>query len=161
MKSRLLITGAVAVAVGCAAGEPSPKGARQVRAKPAVACPSAEFVGFLRAFASSDATRAAHTAPLVSVTDWVDVDEPGLGTTTERIPRERYSDFWLRYGDGGYVHDPHGDMSDAVPVQPRVTPIRGGYRVEYVVNMSEGNSWTFAASNGCWQLVADPDPSLL
>lgn len=161
MNSRLLIVAAAAVAVGCAASEPSPKHSQQTRAKAPVACPSADFGGFLRAFASSDATRAVHTAPFVSVTDWVDADETGLGTTTERVPRERYSDFRLRYRDGGYVHDQHDDMSDAIPVQPRVTPIPGGYRVEYVFNMSEGNAWTFAATNGCWQLVADPDPSLL
>lgn len=161
MNSRLLIIGVAAVAVGCAANDPSPKHAQRARTEPAAACPAPDFAGFLRAFASSDAARTAYTAPFVSVTDWVDVDETGRGTATERVPRERYNGFRLRYRDGGYVHDQHDDMSDPMPVQPRVTSVPGGYRVEYIFNMSEGNSWTFAATDGCWQLVADPDPSLL
>lgn len=161
MHLRLLIITAAAAAVGCAAGEPSPRNSQQARVKPAAACPSADFVGFPEAFASSDATRAAHTARFVSVTDWVDADETERGTAIERVPRERYRDFRLRYRDGGYVHDQHDDSSEPIPVQPRVTPVSSGYRVEYIFNMSEGNSWTFAAVNGCWQLVADPDPSLL
>lgn len=161
MNSRLLPIVAMAVAVGCAPNQPSTEHAQRTRAKSAASCPAGDFAGFLRAFAASDAARTAHTAPFVSVTDWVDVDETGRGTSTERVPRGRYSDFRLRHRDGVYVHDQHDDMSDPIPVQPRVTALPGGYRVEYVFNMSEGNSWTFAATNGCWQLVADPDPSLL
>lgn len=127
----------------------------------APSCPAADFAGFLRAFASDDRVRLAHTASVVKVTDWVDADETDRGTATEHVPRERYDDFRLRYRGGRYVHDQHDDMADPIPVQPRVTPIPSGYRVEYIFNMSEGNSWAFAATRGCWQLVADPDPSLL
>lgn len=124
-------------------------------------CPAADFPGFLLAFSSHERVRSAHTAPFVQVTDWIDVDETGQGTSVERVPRGAYKDFKLRRSAGRYVHVEHDDAPDPVPVEPRITAIAGGYRVEYIFNMSEGNSWIFAQRQDCWQLVADPDPSLL
>lgn len=147
---------------GCNGGTQPPNKASTtaVQATPA-SCPAADFPGFLRAFAADARMRMAHTAPAVRVTDWVDVDETGHGTSTELVPRERYDEFKLRHHDGRFVHVENEDMPDRIPVEPRVTPLPDGYRVEYIFNMSEGNSWTFARTPGCWRLVADPDPSLL
>jgi hypothetical protein len=131
------------------------------RGAAAPSCPADNFDDFLVAFAADDRVRRAYTAPHVDVTDWVDVDETGLGTETVRVPREKYEDFKLRHRGGRYVHVEFDDVDEPIPVEPKVAARPGGYRVEYIFNMSEGNSWMFARTEGCWQLVADPDPSLL
>lgn len=164
--NRLLLAAvaASAFAAGCAPAAPhTPTADASTSAATATngSCPADSFDGFLRAFASDAAVRAAHTAPWVKVTDWVDVDETGRGTETSEVPRDSYMDFKLRFVGGRYVHVQHDDMPESVPVDPRVSPMPGGYRVEYIFGMSEGNSWHFARSGDCWRLIADPDPSLL
>lgn len=156
------------VACSCSSGTPpapSPRRATPASAPtptPAIApCPATDFPHFLQAFASDERVRAAYTAPLVQVTDWVDVDETERGTATASVPREKYRDFHLRYRDGAYVHVERDEAPEPIPVAPRLTARADGYRVEYIFNMSEGNSWLFARTRDCWQLVADPDPSLL
>ncbi len=155
---------ALAFAIGCAPAAP-PTPAAEALTPPALAagrsCPADSFDGFLRAFASDAAVRATHTAPRVKVTEWVDVDETGRGTETLEVPRDRYMDFKLRFVGGRYMHVQHDDMPEPVPVEPRVSPMPDGYRVEYIFGMSEGNSWHFARTGDCWRLTADPDPSLL
>lgn len=171
-KQCLLALAAMSVVTGCVSESPSStEGGRAQAASTASApvhasgaapsCPGKDFAGFLRAFGSDARVRRAHTAPMIDVTDWIDVDEPERGTAVERIPREAYRGFTLRRHANRYVHVQHDDMPEPIPVEPRVTAVPAGYRVEYIFNMSEGNSWTFARTRDCWQLVADPDPSLL
>lgn len=124
-------------------------------------CPADDFPAFLRAFAANRAVQRRHTAPVLEIVDWVDIDEPQLGTRVTRVPRDQYGDFKLAYRDGRFVHIEHEASPDPIPVMPRVSPVQGGYRVEYVFGMSEGNSWTFSRAGGCWVLTGEPDPSLL
>lgn len=165
MKPALLAVAVTLFASGCTSGTSPSSDVRAATTLPAApaprSCPAADFPGFLRAFASDERVRLAYTAPFVQVTDWVDIDETERGTSVASIPRETYGDFKLRHRDGSFVHIQHDDMPDPIAVDPRVTALPDGYRVEYIFNMSEGNSWTFARTQDCWQLVADPDPSLL
>lgn len=161
----LAASAALAFATACAPAAAPPPAARATppsgAAGPTPACPATDFDGFLRAFASDARVREAFTAPWVRVTDWVDVDATERGTETSRVPRDRYRDFRLRHDGTRYVHVEHDDMPDPVPVEPRVSQTPDGHRVEYIFAMSEGNSWIFARTAACWQLAADPDPSLL
>lgn len=157
------------MAVGCpAANSLDPASGDRAVAAPApsasdagIACPSRDFAGFLREFAATPDIQRAHMAPVIDVVDWIDANEPQLGTEVLRIPREQYNDFKLVYRNGGYHHVEDAVEPDPIPVTPRVTATDDGYRVEYIFNMSEGNSWNFRSTRGCWQLVGEPDPSLL
>jgi hypothetical protein len=165
MKTCLLLALSTALALGCTPVAAPPGRASAPADTPRTpasdACPAADFEGFLRAFAADPQLRMRYTAPFVQVTDWIDADETQLGTETVSVARGEYADFKLRYRDGAYAHIEHAAKPDPIPVDPRITPAPGGYRVEYIFNMSEGNSWTFRRAGDCWQLSEDPDPSLL
>lgn len=166
MKKPLLCASAAALFASACASETSSVAAADAVTSDAStpgprSCPAPDFAGFLRAFASDESVRRANTAPFVQVTEWVDIDETELGTAVERVPREKYDAFKLRRDGDRYLHVEHDDVPEPIAVEPRVTALPEGYRVEYIFNMSEGNSWTFARTQDCWQLVADPDPSLL
>lgn len=128
-------------------------------AESAPSCPAADFAGFLRAFASDDRVRQAHTAPVVIVTDWVDagVLEPVEETTS--VPKEKYQGFSLEFANGAYYHLDIDGKRYGDPVQVSVSPRGTNVEVRYISGMSEGNSWLFARNKDCWQLVSDPEPT--
>ncbi|TBR12649.1 MAG: hypothetical protein EPO46_04345 [Lysobacter sp.] len=133
---------------------------RAAQASPAK-CPAAQFPAFLQAFAGDPKIQRYYTAPVLDVVDWVNADEPQMGTRVVHVPRDEYHEFKLRYHAGQFQHVEDPASPEPIAVQPRVTPGPNGYRVEYIFNMSEGNSWTFARRGDCWQLTGEPDPSLL
>lgn len=160
---------AAALIAGCSP-QSDAENAHHVRAAPGettaverseVACPAADFDGFLRAISADPRLRTRHTAAVVSVVEWVDLDEPQRGTHVVRVPRGDYRDFSLVYRDGHFLHAEAASANGGVPVEPRIIPTTDGYRVEYVFNMSEGNSWTFVRTRGCWELTGEPEPTLL
>lgn len=122
-----------------------------------LACPASTFDGFLSAFASSEATRLAFTAPLVRVAELNSTDEGDF-------PREvlvrggAYTGFNVRYGRGMFHHVDAGGEVDPAPLPLEVKRAGNTFDVRYRYGMSEGNSYAFEALDGCWRLVADPEP---
>lgn len=166
MKLALFSCVSLLAAVGCSSststpGNETPAAAARTARNVPRACPASDFPRFLQAFSADETVRNAYTAPSVKVTDWIDVDETELGTSVQLVSRDQYRDFRLRYRDGTYLHVEQDDGATPVRVDPKITPQGSAYRVEYTFNMSEGNSWVFSRVGDCWQLTADPDPSLL
>lgn len=124
-------------------------------------CPASDFASFLRAFASDERVRDRFTASVVLVTDWRNVDEPSEGTEVTPVAKADYRDFTLRFQNGAF-HNVAADGSvDPQPQDVKIVQDGSGYDVSYLYGMSEGNSWRFAAKDGCWVLSADPEPSSL
>lgn len=145
---------AAAIACACAPG------ASGSLAQSSVDCPGGgDFNAFLRAFAADSRVRARHTAATVRVTDWVDASAIDPVEETRNVPRQEYRGFSLAFVDGAFRHldadgAPWGD-----PVVPVVQARDSAMLVRYVIGTSEGNSWLFERSDGCWQLAADPEPT--
>lgn len=128
---------------------------REIADRAGAACPSTTFAGFLEAFASRPAVRSAFSAPLIKVER---VGESGLDEIayTAWVASDGYDGFRLRHAAGAFhVVDAAGRQDpDATPVQVR--PVAGGYDVSYRYGMSEGGTYRFLASDGCWTLAEQP-----
>jgi hypothetical protein len=124
-------------------------------------CPAERFESFLHVFAADERIRERYTAPLVVVTDWRNVDEPTGGTVEMQVARNEYRGFTLRSRNGRFHNVAADGTVDPDPVAVAVDQDGPDYEVRYTYGMSEGNSWRFAPHQGCWRLVADPEPSSL
>ncbi len=128
-------------------------------------CPSQNFTRFLAAYSSDRAVRNQFTLPEIQVEKLVN-DEEGFRTKTVSIPKAEYRDFTLAYRNGVF-YNMLGDGSgirltvstDSRPKSGRLNIIKQGndYFVKSLIGVSEGNSWLFKRTNGCWSLAADPE----
>lgn len=131
--------------------------ASSVEAAPALACPASTFDGFLAAFASSEATRIAFTAPLVRVAELNSTEDGDFSREVLMRGRE-YAGFNIRHeGDAFRFVDAEGRI-DPSPLPLDIGRTSNTYTVRYQYGMSEGNDYVFVAHAGCWRLVADPEP---
>ncbi|NYZ63188.1 hypothetical protein [Luteimonas deserti] len=128
-----------------------------VAATPSLACPASTFEGFLAAFAADEATRVAFTAPLVRVAELNSTDEGDVPRAV-LIPGDVYAGFNVRHGNGAFHHVDAWGKVDPAPLPLDVKRADETYEVRYHYGMSEGNSYAFEAHEGCWRLVADPEP---
>lgn len=103
--------------------------------------------------------RKRYTADAVQVTDWVDAGTEEPVSKTIAIPAARYNGFTLGFTNGAFYHLDAEGKAWGNAVVPKIEPAGTGFRVRYIVGMSEGNSWLFARRGDCWELVADPEPS--
>lgn len=161
MKYIPLVAAAAALASAC---DSAPSTLATTGGKPRVAestpsCPAADFAGFLRAFASDNRVRQAHTAPVVKVTEWVDAGVLDPVEETTSVPKEKYRGFSLEFANGAYYHLDINGKRYGDPVQVSVSTSGTNVEVRYIFGMSEGNSWVFARRLNCWQLVSDPEPT--
>jgi len=124
----------------------------------APACPSQDFDAFLKAFASNDQTERAFTAPVVKVAE-LGGGEDGTDTVMVYETGRSYDGFNVAYSDNAFHFvDSEGAKDKAslkLDVQPQGDDVR---RVSYQYGMSEGNSYTFRHTDGCWFLTQDPEP---
>lgn len=126
----------------------------------ATRCPGKGFNGFFRAFATDSGVRARYTADPVRVTDWVDAGDENPVSAETLVRRVDYDGFTLSHANGVFRHlDANGEPWGE-PVTPRFEASGSGVLVRYAIGHSEGNSWLFARRGGCWELVADPEPSV-
>lgn len=140
-------------------GEPAAPARMVAESASSPPCPAADFPGFLRKFASDSRVRAAHTAPLVQVTEWIDASVVDPVEQTTPVPAARYNGFSLSFHRGHYFHlDVDGNRYGG-PVAVAIKPHGSGYEVRYVFGMSEGNSWLFERHRQCWRLSADHEPT--
>lgn len=131
---------------------------------PAASCPSQDFTSFLAAYASDPKVRNQFTASFIRVEQLVD-DEQGFRTKSVLVPKAAYQDFTLTYRDGSFYHVLPGEdlpLTVSTRLQPksgRLNIIKRGdnYFVKSLIGVSEGNSWLFKRSSGCWVLSEDPE----
>jgi hypothetical protein len=128
-------------------------------------CPSQNFTRFLAAYSSDQAIRDQFTLPEIQVEQLFNSDR-GLDTKTVAIPREQYKDYTLAYRNGVFYNmfnDGSGIRltvsTETKPKSGRLNIIKQGedYFVKSLIGVSEGNSWLFKRTNGCWSLAADPE----
>lgn len=145
---------------------PSNQVSNQVRNTTSSRCPSQNFTQFLAAYSSDRAVRNQFTLPEIQVAQLID-DEQGFRTRTVVVPKSEYSDFTLSYRNGVF-YNMLGEGSgirltvstDSRPKSGRLNIVKQGndYFVKSLIGVSEGNSWLFKRTNGCWSLAADPEP---
>jgi hypothetical protein len=128
-------------------------------------CPSQNFTRFLAAYSSDKTIRDQFTLPEIQVEQLVD-DEQGFRTKTVTIPKAQYRDYTLAYRNGLFYNMLGGGSGIRLTVSPETKPKSGrlniikqgeDYFVKSLIGVSEGNSWLFKRTNGCWSLAADPE----
>lgn len=122
-------------------------------------CPSQDFRLFLQVFASSERIREGFTAPLVRVAELYS-NEAGDHARDVLMTAEDYRGFNVVYRQDAYHFVAADGEADPAPLPLQVEEASGGKArlVRYRYGMSEGNSYRFEQQDGCWQLVADPEP---
>jgi hypothetical protein len=128
-------------------------------------CPSQDFTRFLADFSSNSAIQDQFTLPEIQVQQLID-DEQGFRTQTVVVPKGQYRDFTLTYRNGSFYNMLGGGSGIRLTVstgnQPksgRLNIVKQGedYFVKSLIGVSEGNSWLFKRTNGCWSLAEDPE----
>ncbi len=128
-------------------------------------CPSKNFIQFLAAYSSDRTVRNQFTLPEIQVEQLVN-DDQGFRTKTVSIPKAQYRDFTLAYRNGVFYNMLGGGSgirltvsTDSKPKSGRLNIVQQGenYFVKSLIGVSEGNSWLFKRTNGCWSLAADPE----
>lgn len=146
--------------------QPGPDSAFQVKSfdassieTAAAQCPSQDFDGFLRDFATDPAVQRSFTAPLVRVAELEDRGDEGYSTRMVYQTADTYRDFNLKFASGDFHFvDSIGQM-DPKPLRFQVkTEADGSRLLSYSYNLSEGNSYRFRKAGDCWSLSEDPEP---
>lgn len=119
-------------------------------------CPAGDFDGFLKAFSSSDAVRAAYTAPLLRVTRMSDQGVGGYIEETSLVAAKDYADFFLAYRDGAFRIVNSAGVVGPDPIALNIEPRAGGAYFVSIPDDVEGISYLFEPYRGCWRLTADP-----
>ncbi len=128
-------------------------------------CPSQNFTQFLAAYSSDGTVRNQFTLSEIQVEQLVN-DDQGFRTKTVSIPKAQYRDFTLAYRNGVFYNMLGGGSgirltvsTDSKPKSGRLNIVQQGenYFVKSLIGVSEGNSWLFKRTNGCWSLAADPE----
>lgn len=124
----------------------------------APACPSQDFDAFLKAFASNDQTERAFTAPVVKVAE-LGGGEDGTDTVMVYETRRSYDGFNVAFTGNAFHYVDSEGAKDTSPLRLDVQAQGDDVRqVRYQYGMSEGNSYTFRRTDGCWFLTQDPEP---
>lgn len=127
-------------------------------AQAAPACPSQDFDAFLKAFASNDQTERAFTAPVVKVAE-LGGGEDGTDTVLVYETQRSYDGFNVAFADNAFHYIDSEGAKDASPLKLDVQAQGDDVRqVRYQYGMSEGNSYMFRRTGGCWFLTQDPEP---
>jgi hypothetical protein len=130
---------------------------RKLDTPAAAACPSRDFDQFLSKFASDTSLARTFTAPVVKVVELLS-DGEGDRPRPVYMQAADYSGFKVRYADGGFHYVDGEGAVDASPLRLKVSKESQDKRlVRYGLNMSEGNSYRFENTNGCWLLTEDPE----
>ncbi len=128
-------------------------------------CPSQNFTQFLAAYSSDRAVRRQFTLPEIQVATLIN-DDQGFRTRTISVPKAQYRDFTLAYRNGVFYNTLGGGSGIRLTVSPDSRPKSGrlnivkqgeDFFVKSLIGVSEGNSWLFKRTNGCWSLAADPE----
>lgn len=121
------------------------------------ACPSRDFDEFLKRFASDKNVQRQFIAPVVKVME-LRSDGDGDWPQPVYMLAEDYSGFNVEYRDGAYHFIDGEGRADPSRLRLTASPRGDGKRlVRYNYNMSEGNSYLFENTLGCWRLSEDPD----
>lgn len=127
-------------------------------AQAAPACPSQDFDAFLKAFASNEQTERAFTAPVVKVAE-LGGGEDGTDTVLVYETQRSYDGFNVAFADNAFHYIDSEGAKDTSPLKLDVQAQGDDVRqVRYQYGMSEGNSYTFRRTDGCWFLTQDPEP---
>ncbi len=128
-------------------------------------CPSQNFTQFLATYSSDGTFRNQFTLPEIQVEQLVD-DDQGFRTRTVSVPKAQYRDYTLAYRNGVFYNMLGGGSgirltvsTDSKPKSGRLNIVKQGenYFVKSLIGVSEGNSWLFKRTNGCWSLASDPE----
>lgn len=123
-------------------------------------CPSQQFDGFLKAFASSSASRRAFTAPIIRVSEFESL-EGGDRVVTVAYTAADYDRFNVVFEGGAFHHIDAAGHVDPAPLPIDVRPDnQGGQTARYAYGMSEGRAFQFDQVGSCWRLAAELPPPL-
>lgn len=132
-------------------------GFRKLDTAAAAACPSRDFDQFLSKFASDKSVAQTFTAPVVKVVELLS-DSDGDRPQPVYVQAADYKGFNVRYANGGFHYVDGEGAVDSSPLRLKVSKEGEDRRlVRYGLNMSEGNSYRFENTNGCWVLSEDPE----
>jgi hypothetical protein len=122
------------------------------------ACPSRDFDGFLKAFASNPDLERRYTVPLVMVSELYS-GEDGDFPRQVYISGSSYGGFNVEFRDGAFHYVDAEGKTDTSPLKLSVESEGEKMRkVSYSYGMSEGNSYRFEEQSDCWYLTEDPEP---
>lgn len=124
-----------------------------------IACPSQDFEGFLKAYASDEQVRRRFTSPTVMVARISDEGAAGYRKVIESVPAAEYAGFLLAYRNGKYTFA--GISPDEEAASPGlsliVTAEPGETYFVTIPDDTEGISYRFERHEECWRLIEDPD----
>ncbi len=146
--------------------KPGPDSAFQVKSfdassieTAAAQCPSQDFDGFLRDFATDPSVQRSFTAPLVRVAELEDRGDDGYSTRMVYQTADTYRNFNLKFASGDFHFVDSVGQMDPKPLRIDVkTEADGSRLLSYTYNLSEGNSYRFRKAGNCWLLTQDPEP---
>ncbi|ALN93384.1 hypothetical protein [Lysobacter gummosus] len=132
-------------------------GFRDLDKPAAAACPSRDFDQFLSKFAADKNLAREFTAPVVKVAELLSDGESDRAQPVYMLASS-YNGFNVQYKDGAFHYVDGQGAVDAARLRLDVSKEGADKRlVRYAMNMSEGNSYLFEDSNGCWRLTEDPE----